>query len=79
MKRSKAPVVVLRDYRAARRAAAVLGGLLREVPMVSGLRVQVEMDGTISIVVGVQGLRKEIVRACVPASVNGVRVRVQPP
>lgn len=78
MNRPAARVVDLREYRAAQRAAEVLRGLLRDVPMVSGLRVRVEADGAIAIVVGVQGLRKEIVRACVPTSVNGVRVRVQP-
>lgn len=73
-----APVVQLREYRAARRAADVMRGLLRDVPMVSGISVQLEEDGTVVVVVGVQGLKKEIVRACVPTSVNGVRVRVSP-
>jgi hypothetical protein len=78
VKRAAGVVVSLREYRAARRATEVLRGLLREVPLVSGLRVQVEANGAIAIVVGVQGLRKEMIRSCVPTSVNGVRVRVQP-
>lgn len=79
MKRAKvAPVVDLGEYRAARRAAEVLRGLLREVPLVSGVAVRVEEGGSVTVVVGVQGLKKEIIRACVPTSVNGVRVRVTP-
>lgn len=77
MKRATvAPVIELWEYRAARRAADVMRGLLRDLPMVSGIGVQVEEGGSVEVVVGVQGLKKEIVRACVPTSVNGIRVRV---
>jgi hypothetical protein len=70
-------IVDVGQYRTARRAAEVMRGLLQELPIVLRVVVEVEAGGSVAVVVVVRADSDDIVRACVPMSVNGVRVYVR--
>jgi hypothetical protein len=72
-----ASIIDVGQYRTARRAAEVMRGLLQELPIVVRVVVEVETSGTVAVVVVVRSSSDDIVRACVPTSVNGVRVCVR--
>ena len=72
-----ATIIDVGQYRTARRAADVMRGLLQELPIVLRVVVEVEAGGSVAVVVVVRTKSEDIIRACVPTSVNGVRVYVR--